>query len=92
MIIDFGNSETEKIWDGEFSKKYPNEIQNIVRRKLRMINNAFQLQDLRVPANRLEKLKGDLDGYYSIRVNDQWRIIFIWDSGSVFEVELVDYH
>jgi len=93
MIVDFGNSETEKIWEGEFSKKYPNEIQNVVRRKLRMINNAFNLQDLRIPpANRLEKLKGDLDGYYSIRVNDQWRIIFQWDSNSAYEVELVDYH
>jgi len=58
-----------------------------------MINNAFNLQDLRIPpANRLEKLKGDLDGYYSIRVNDQWRIIFQWDSNSAYEVELVDYH
>ena len=93
MIVDFGNSETEKIWEGEFSKKYPNKIQNVVRRKLRMINNAFNLQDLRIPpANRLEKLKGDLDGYYSIRVNDQWRIIFQWDSNSAYEVELVDYH
>lgn len=93
MIISFGNSETEKIWDGVRVKKLPIEIQNIGRRKLRMLNNSVDLVDLRVPpSNRLEKLSGQLKEFYSIRINDQWRIIFKWNSGSAFEVEIIDYH
>jgi proteic killer suppression protein len=93
MIKSFGDKETEKIWNGERSRKLPNEIQQISRRKLRMLNNSLDLQDLRIPpSNRLEKLSGDLKDYYSIRINSQWRIIFLWDSGNAFEVKIVDYH
>jgi proteic killer suppression protein len=93
MIVSFGNSETEKVWNGEIVKKLPIEIQNIGRRKLRMINNSVDIADLRIPpANRLEKLKGELKDFYSIRINDQWRIIFQWDSGNAFEVRIIDYH
>ena len=93
MIISFRNKETEKIWNGIVSKKLPREIQEIARRKLRMINNSVDIADLRIPpANRLEKLKGDLKEFYSIRINNQWRIIFRWENGNAFEVEIVDYH
>lgn len=93
MIISFGNSDTEKIWNGERVKKLPNEIQNTGRRKLRMLNNSIDLADLRVPpSNRLEKLSGKLRDFYSIRINDQWRIIFTWKSGNAFAVEIIDYH
>lgn len=93
MIKSFGDKETETIWEGFRSKKLPNEIQNIARRKLRMINNAHDLNDLRIPpANRLEKLKGDLMEFHSIRVNKQWRIIFKWTNNDAFEVAITDYH
>lgn len=74
-------------------KKLPLEIQNIGRRKLRMLNNSTDLIDLRIPpSNRLEKLSGKLKNFYSIRINDQWRIIFQWNSGNASEVEIIDYH
>ncbi|MBA2762009.1 MAG: type II toxin-antitoxin system RelE/ParE family toxin [Segetibacter sp.] len=93
MIKSFGEKETEKIWNGIRSKKLPNGLQQISRRKLRMLNNSQDLQDLRVPpSNRLEKLSGDLKDFYSIRINNQWRIIFHWESGNAFEVKIVDYH
>ena len=93
MIISFKDKETEEIWNGNFSRNFPNEIQNIVRRKLRMINNSIDINDLRIPpANQLKKLKGNLSNYYSIRVNDQYRIIFEWENGNAFLVELIDYH
>ena len=93
MIQTFANSETEKIWDGVRSSKLPNEIQQICRRKLRMINNAQTINDVRVPpSNRLKKLKGKLKDYYSIRVNNQWRIKFKWLNNSAYEVEITDYH
>jgi len=93
MIISFGNKETEKIWKGIVSKKLPREIQETARRKLRMINNSVDIADLRIPpANRLEKLKGDLKEFYSIRINNQWRIVFKWENGNAFEVEIIDYH
>lgn len=93
MIISFGDKETEKIWNGIVSKKLPREIQEVARRKLRMLNNAVDLNDLKVPpANRLEKLKGNLKEYHSIRINNQWRIIFKWLNGNALEVEIVDYH
>lgn len=93
MIISFGDKETEKVWNGEFSSKLPNEIQRVARRKLRMINNAQSLNDLRVPpSNRLEKLSGNFLDYYSIRINKQWRVIFIWNASNAYEVEIVDYH
>lgn len=93
MIISFGNSETEQVWLGNRVKKLPFEIQNIGRRKLRMLNNSVNIIDLRIPpANRLEKLSGNLKDFYSIRINDQWRIIFKWNAGNAFEVEIIDYH
>jgi len=93
MIVDFGNRGTQRIWNGVVSKKYPIQIQQVARRKLRMINNAQNINDLRIPpANHLEKLKGELLGWYSIRVNQQWRMIFIWDNNLAYKVELVDYH
>ena len=93
VIKSFSSTETEKIWKGEFSKKIPTEIQRQIRKKLRMINNAEVLEDLRVPpGNKLEPLKGDRKGQYSIRVNDQWRICFNWISENAISVEVVDYH
>ena len=93
MIISFGNSVTEQVWLGNRVKKLPTEIQNIGRRKLRMINNSVNLADLRIPpSNRLEKLSGKLKDFYSIRINDQWRIIFKWNVGNALEVEIIDYH
>lgn len=93
MILSFGNSDTEQICIGNRVKKLPIEIQNIGRRKLRMLNNAVDIADLRIPpANRLEKLSGKLKDFYSIRINDQWRIIFKWKAGNAFEVEIIDYH
>jgi len=93
MIKSFGNKETLKVWNGQQSKKLPIDIQEIARRKLRMLNNSQDIQDLRIPpANRLEKLTGKLKDYHSIRINKQWRIIFIWDNGNAFETEIIDYH
>jgi proteic killer suppression protein len=93
MIKSFADRETEKVWNGEFSSKLPNEIQPIARRKLRMINNAQTINDLRIPpANRLEKLKGNLKGFYSIRINKQWRIIFEWKRNNAELVKIEDYH
>lgn len=93
MIISFGSKDTESIWNGERVRSLPGEIQHIARRKLRMINNSININDLRIPpANRLEKLKGDLKDFYSIRINNQWRIIFKWNNGNAAEVEIVDYH
>jgi proteic killer suppression protein len=93
MIRGFGDKETEKIWKGYRSKKLPNEIQQIARRKLRMIHNAQDINDLRIPpANRLEKLKGNLSEFYSIRINKQWRILFIWDGNDAYSLKITDYH
>ncbi len=93
MLTSFGNKNTQKIWEGEGVKGLPTEIQEIARRKLRMLNNAQNLTDMMIPpSNRLEKLKGTLKNFYSIRVNDQWRIIFKWKNGNADEVELIDYH
>ncbi|MEX8546845.1 MAG: type II toxin-antitoxin system RelE/ParE family toxin [Mucilaginibacter sp.] len=93
MIESFGSKETEKVWEGIQSKKLPTDIQNVARRKLRMINNAQNLNDLRVPpANHLEKLSGNLSKFYSIRINKQWRVIFNWENDNAFEVEIIDYH
>jgi toxin HigB-1 len=93
MIKTFGSKETGRIWEGIRSTKLPIEIQQIGRRKLRMLNNSDSLVDLRIPpSNRLEKLKGKQKDYHSIRINDQWRIIFKWDNGHSYEVDIVDYH
>lgn len=93
MIISFGSSDTEKIWIGERVDKLPTEIQQIGRRKLRMLNNSQDISDLRIPpSNRLEKLKGRAKDFYSIRINDQWRIVFIWKNSHAYEVKITDYH
>jgi proteic killer suppression protein len=93
MILTFGSKNTEKVWKGKRVKKWPMEIQSIGRRKLRMLNNSENINDLRIPpSNRLEKLSGNLKDFYSIRINDQWRIIFNWDNGNTNEVEIIDYH
>ncbi|MES2732628.1 MAG: type II toxin-antitoxin system RelE/ParE family toxin [Bacteroidota bacterium] len=93
MIVSFGSKETEKVWLGERVPKWPMEIQEIGRRKLRMLNNSQNIADLRVPpSNRLEKLSGSLKEFYSIRINDQWRIVFQWETAQAFEVEITDYH
>jgi proteic killer suppression protein len=93
MIVSFGDKTTQKIWDGERAKGFSTEIQEITRRKLRMLNNSVDIKDLMIPpSNRLEKLKGRLKEFYSIRVNDQWRIIFRWENGNAYNVELIDYH
>lgn len=93
MIVSFGSKDTEKIWIGIVIKKPSREIQEIARRKLRMLHNSIDIQDLRIPpSNRLEKLSGNLKDFYSIRINNQWRIIFIWDNANASEVEIVDYH
>ena len=93
MIKSFADSESEKIWYGNRSGKLPSAIQQVVRRKLRMINNAQDLNDLRTPpVNHLEKPSGTLVGFHSIRINQQWRIIFSWKEGNANNVRIVDYH
>jgi toxin HigB-1 len=93
VIKTFKDAETEKVFYRRFSQKLPPDIQQIALRKLRMLNNAFNLADLRIPpANRLEKLKGKRDGQYSIRINDQWRICFEWRNDIAYDVEITDYH
>lgn len=93
MITSFGSKDTKNIWDGEKVKGLPIELQETARRKLRMLNNSQNIADLRIPpANRLEKLKGNLKEFYSIRINDQWRVIFRWNNGNASEVKIVDYH
>ena len=93
MIISFGDKNTEKIWNGIAVKNPSVEIQEIGRRKLRMLHNSIDINDLKIPpSNRLEKLKGNLKDFYSIRINNQWRIIFKWENNNAFEVEILDYH
>jgi proteic killer suppression protein len=93
VIQSFKDAETEKIYHRERSRKLPSDIQQVALRKLRMINNAINLKDLRIPpANRLEKLSGDREGQYRIRINDQWRICFEWRNSDAFDVEITDYH
>ena len=93
MIKSFKNKETEKIYKREVSRKFSRDIQHVTLRKLRMINNAKNTKDLKIPpANRLEKLIGDRKGQYSIRINDQWRICFYWRDGDAYEVKITDYH
>jgi proteic killer suppression protein len=93
MIISFGSKDTEKIWNGERIKRVPIEIQQIGRRKLRMLNNSQNIMDLSIPpSNKLEKLSGKLKEFYGIRINDQWRIIFRWKNNHASEVEIIDYH
>ena len=93
MIGSFADKETERIWNGEVSRYLPIQIQAVARRKLRMLNAAQRLDDLRIPpSNRLEILRGKRSGQYSIRINNQWRICFVWRNGQCASVEIVDYH
>ena len=93
MIVSFGSKETEKIWQGEKTKRIPVEIQKVGRRKLKMLNSSQSLTDLKIPpSNKLEKLKGGKNDFYSIRINNQWRIIFKWQNNHAQEVEIIDYH
>jgi toxin HigB-1 len=93
MIRSFACHETEKLFNDECSRRLPTQIQRIARRKLLLLHQARNLNDLRVPyGNRLEALKGERNGQHSIRVNDQWRVCFRWQGGDAFDVEIVDYH
>ena len=93
MVRSFGDKETEKIFSLQRSRKLPPDIQQVALRKLRMLNNARTIDDLRMPpANKLEKLKRERAGQYSIRINDQWRVCFNWVDGDAFDVEITDYH
>jgi toxin HigB-1 len=93
MILSWASSDTEEIWKGHFVRKFPHDMQRTAKRKLVHINSAKVLEDLRIPpGNRLEKLSGDRKGFWSIRINDQWRICFKWEKGNAFEAEIVDYH
>ena len=93
MIESFASDETEKIFRGQVSKKFPKDIQRTARRKLIYLDDAEDLQDLLAPpGNRLEKLKGDRAGQHSIRINDQWRICFKWIANEAHDVKMVDYH
>jgi toxin HigB-1 len=93
VIRSFRCQETEKISHRDYSKKFPLDIQSAALRKLRMLNRASSLNDLKVPpGNRLESLKGDRKGQHSIRINEKWRICFVWKNDNAHKVEIVDYH
>jgi proteic killer suppression protein len=93
MIRRFQGKETERIWQGQVSRRLPIQIQQAARRKLRMLNNARTLEDLRIPPNnRLEALVGSRKGQHSIRINRQWRLCFRWQDGDAYDVEILDYH
>ena len=93
MIRSFADKETEKVFNRQFSRRLPTDIQRIARRKLEILAAAERLEDLRIPpANRLEKLSGDREGQHSIRINQQWRICFEWQESDAYNVEIVDYH
>jgi len=93
MIKSFKDKETEKLFNRHFSKKLPHNLQHLARRKLVMLDAAPELNALRIPpGNRLEALKGDRKGQYCIRINDQWRVCFRWQTGDAYDVEIADYH
>ncbi|OHD10846.1 MAG: plasmid maintenance system killer [Spirochaetes bacterium GWB1_36_13] len=93
MILSFKDKETEKIWNGFYSKKFPANIQKTAKRKLIHIHSVIDLNDLKIPpGNRLHQLDGDRKGQYSISINDQFRICFKWKKQNALEVEIVDYH
>ena len=93
MIKSFNCKDTQKIFERTFAKKLPQDIQAKARQKLVLIDAATELIDLRIPpGNRLEELKDDRKGLHSIRINNQWRICFVWKDGDAYEVEIVDYH
>lgn len=91
-ILSFKCNHTQKLFEGEQPKRFKN-IEGVATRKLQMLDSAIELKDLRAPpANRLEALKGNRDGQHSIRINDQWRVCFVWKDAGAFDVEIVDYH
>jgi proteic killer suppression protein len=93
VIVSFRDKETERIWNGIYSKRFPHEIQRAAKRKLLMLHAAINLVDLQVPpGNRLHALSGDRKGQHSISINDQWRICFEWKDGNAYSVEITDYH
>lgn len=93
MIVNFRDLQAETIWQGRRSRRLPPDIQAVALRKLRLINNARTIDDLRIPpGNRLEALTRDRRGQHAIRINDQWRICFVWKDGHAHEVEIVHYH
>jgi len=93
MIKSFASREAEKLFQRQLSRKLPNDIQRRARVKLEILDAAERLEDLQIPpSNRLEKLKGDREGQYSIRVNNQWRVCFVWQDGDAYDVEIVDYY
>ncbi|MFQ5420071.1 MAG: type II toxin-antitoxin system RelE/ParE family toxin [Anaerolineae bacterium] len=93
MIRSFASKETERLFQRQFSKKLPQDIQRRTRVKLEILDAADRLEDLRIPpSNHLEKLSGDRKGQHSIRINDQWRLCFSWHDGGAYDVEIADYH
>ena len=93
MIESFADKETQRIWKGEFSKRFPREVQTVGLRKIIILHRSKDLNDLRTPpGNRLERLSGDRKGQYSIRINDQFRVCFVFRAGDAYQVEIVDYH
>lgn len=93
MILSFGNAAAQSAWERRFRKGVPNDIMKVAYRKLIQLNSALTLNDLRIPpGNRLEQLAGNRAGQHSMRINDQWRLCFVWRDGNAFDVELVDYH
>ena len=96
MIASFANRLAENLFDDKqtnITRRFPTELRRAARRKLLYLHDAAELRDLRVPpGNRLEALKGDKKGFHSIRINDQWRVVFRWEKGNAFDVEVVDYH
>lgn len=93
MIESFKDKATARVWKQEYVKRFPPTMQRVAYRKLVMIHRSRDVNDLRIPpGNRLETLKGDRLGYYSVRINEQWRICFWWENGSAYDVEIVDYH
>jgi proteic killer suppression protein len=93
MIKSFRDKDSERLFQRQFSRRFPQDLNRIAWRKLAILDAAEQLSDLRVPpGNRLEKLSGDREGQHSIRINDQWRICFCWRDGNAYDVEVTDYH
>ncbi|MYE45421.1 MAG: hypothetical protein F4X25_01460 [Chloroflexi bacterium] len=93
MIRSYRDRDTRAVAERRHVRKFPQDIQRRAQRKLMILNNAVDLNDLRVPpGNRLEALSGDRDGQHSIRINDQWRVCFVWSEGNAWQVEIVDYH
>lgn len=93
MIRSFADRDTERLWAREHVGRFPGDLRRTMLRKLLVLDGAISLEDLRIPpGNRLEKLRGDRSGQYSVRVNDQWRVCFRWVDGNAEDVEIVDYH